>query len=78
MEKKGYVRREFVEQDARLKKVTLTEKGIKNHESIEMMIKKLDAILEENIKEEELEIFFKVAGEIKKNLKKQKTENINQ
>lgn len=74
MEKKGYVRREFVEQDARLKKVTLTEKGIKNHESIEMMIKKLDAILEENIKEEELEIFFKVAGEIKKNLKKQKTE----
>ena len=34
MEKKGLVRREFVECDARLKKVLLTEKGIQSHETI--------------------------------------------
>ena len=38
MEKKGLVRREFVECDARLKKVLLTEKGIQSHETIENKI----------------------------------------
>lgn len=74
LEKKGYVRREFVEHDARLKKVTLTEKGVKNHEGIEKLIKELDAMLEEDIEEEELALFFKVTEKIKKNLKRQKIE----
>lgn len=74
LEKMGYVRREFVEHDARLKKVTLTEKGVKNHESIEALIMKLDGMLEENIGEDELEMFFKVTDKIKKNLEKQKME----
>lgn len=74
LEKMGYVRREFVEHDARLKKVILTEKGVKNHESIEALIIKLDGMLEENIGEDELEMFFKVTDKIKKNLEKQKME----
>lgn len=74
LEKKGYVRREFVEHDARLKKVTLTEKGMKSHEGIEELIMELDAILEEDIEKEELELFFRVMDKIKSNLKKQKTE----
>lgn len=74
LEKMGYVRREFVEHDARLKKVILTEKGVKNHESIEALIMKLDGMLEENIGEDELEMFFKVTDKIKKNLEKQKME----
>ncbi len=74
LEKMGYVKREFVEHDARLKKVTLTEKGVKNNESIEDLIKKLDMMLEEDIGKEELEHFFNVTAKIKKNLEKQKTE----
>ena len=38
MEKKGFVARESVEHDARLKKVILTEKGIRSHEMIERLI----------------------------------------
>ena len=38
MEKKGFIRRESVAHDARLKKVTLTEKGIKSHRRIEELI----------------------------------------
>jgi MarR family transcriptional repressor of mepA len=34
MEKKGYIRREPVAGDARLKKLTLTEKGMQAHESV--------------------------------------------
>ena len=34
MEKKGYIRREPVSSDARLKKLTLTEKGIEAHETV--------------------------------------------
>lgn len=74
LEKKGYVKREAVEYDARLKKVLLTEKGERSHESIEELITKLDAMLEENIEEEELQVFYRVTDKIKENLKKQKCE----
>lgn len=75
LEKKGYVRREFVEHDARLKKVILTEKGKKGSESIEKMIKKLDAALEENISEQEMDTFFKVSDKIRDNLNNQRMDN---
>ncbi len=74
LENMGYVKREFVEHDARLKKVTLTEKGVKNNESMKDLIKKLDRMLEEDIGKEELEQFFNVTAKIKKNLEKQKIE----
>ena len=38
MEKKGFVKRESVKQDARLKKVILTEKGIASQESFEDIV----------------------------------------
>ena len=41
MEKKGFIGRESVEHDARLKKVVLTEKGILNHEMTESLIEKI-------------------------------------
>ncbi len=74
LEKKGYVRREFVEHDARLKKVTLSEKGVQNHEKMEELIAKLDAVIEEGLSKEELELFFHVAEKIRENLIKQKLE----
>lgn len=71
MEKKGFIVRESVEHDARLKKVTLTEKGIRNHEMIENMMESLDAGMMEGISDEELTVFYSVIEKLKHNLTKQ-------
>ncbi len=70
LERKGYVCRESVACDARLKKVMLTDVGIKNNESIRSMISALDQMLEEGIEEEEFRVFYQVLDKIKENLKK--------
>ncbi len=74
MEKKGYIRRESVEHDARLKKVLLTEKGIEAHESMESMATKMEQMIERNIDEQELEVFFRVIDKIRENMKLIKSE----
>ena len=56
LEKKGYICRASVANDARLKKVMLTEKGRENHEKLGEIFQKMDAQLEEGITEEELNI----------------------
>lgn len=71
MEKKGFILRESVEHDARLKKVVLTERGIQNHEMIENLIEKLDAGLIEGITDEELAVFYSVIEKLGRNLTKE-------
>ena len=71
MEKKGFVLRESVEHDARLKKVILTEKGIRSHEMIERLIENLDTSLVEGITDEELSVFYTVVKKLSENLTKQ-------
>ena len=70
MEKKGLVRREFVECDARLKKVLLTEKGIQSHETIENMIAEMNSGILEGIDEQEAQVFLKVILRIRENIEK--------
>lgn len=70
MEKRGLIRREFVECDARLKKVLLTEKGIQVHETIEKVIEGLNFNILDGIEEEETKIFLKVIGKIRENVEK--------
>ena len=65
MEKKGLVRREFVECDARLKKVLLTEKGIQSHETIENMIAEMNSGILEGIDEQDAQVFLKVIRRIR-------------
>ena len=77
MEKKGYLRRESVDYDARLKKVLLTEKGIYTHEKIEGIISGLNVRTLEGISDEELDAFFIVTEKLEKNLIKQKELFIN-
>ena len=52
MERKGYIARESVEHDARLKKVVLTEKGIRNQEMLEDLVESLDTRLVDGITDE--------------------------
>ncbi len=68
MEKKGLIRREFVECDARLKKVLLTEKGIRAHETIESVIGELNSDLLEGIEEEDVKTFLRIIRKLKKNI----------
>ena len=64
MEKKGFVKRESVKQDARLKKV------IASQESFEDIVEHIEEELSEGISEEELHIFYKVLDRINQNVKK--------
>lgn len=75
LERKGYVCRESVACDARLKKVMLTDVGIKNNESIRSIISAMDQMLEEGIEEEEFRVFYRVLDKIKENLKKNYHDN---
>lgn len=72
LEKKGYVRRESVKHDARLKKVILTEQGIESHEKIEAIIGCLNHRMIQGIEEEDLKVFQRVADQIRKNVEKEK------
>ncbi len=72
MEKKGFIRRESVAHDARLKKVTLTEKGIKSHRRIEELITLQNEKMARGIEEEDLQVFLRVVEQIRANLEKEK------
>ena len=71
MERKGYIARESVEHDARLKKVVLTGKGIRNQEMLEDLVESLDTRLVDGITDEELYVFYSVIEKLKRNLTKQ-------
>lgn len=74
MEKRGYLCREAVEQDARLKKVLLTEKGIRTHEAIEALIDRMNERTLEGVTDEELAVFGRVVEKLKANIRRQQEE----
>ena len=68
MEKKGFIKRESVEYDARLKKLVLTEKALEVHAIAQQGINQLEKKISKGLTNEEIETFFKIAEKIKKNL----------
>lgn len=69
MEKKGYIKRESVPYDARLKKLVLTDTGRKLHAKTRSMIDDLEDRTVAGIPEDELETFYRVIDQIKSNIK---------
>lgn len=67
LEKNGYILREHVEQDARLKKLVLTDKAITVQKKIEKRITEVEKILVKGLTEEEIENFYSIIEKIKKN-----------
>ena len=57
MEKNNLIKRVSVSEDARLKKLTLTEKGIEVHKSVYKEIEKLETVISDTLNEDELEKF---------------------
>ncbi len=68
MEKKGLIRRETVENDARLKKVVLTDKGLRNNEAIEEAIAGVNRDMVEGIAAQELAVFERVMQKMLENI----------
>ena len=68
MEKKGYITRQAVVGDARLKRVLLTQKGIVTHETIEGLIVQMNREMLKGIEEEKLQNFMEVLLKIKENV----------
>lgn len=68
VEKKGYIRREAISEDARLKKLVLTEKGIDSHKKALKTINEFEQALTFNLSEEEIKEFIRLIGKIRQGL----------
>lgn len=68
MERKGYITREAVERDARLKKITLTQKAVESHNRIVADLEQLERAMFKNISAEEADTLFAIMDKIKENL----------
>lgn len=70
MEKNGLITRESHVGDARLKKITLTQKSIEIQKNIENEIKKVEDSLKNNLTKEEIDKFMEIVQKMSKNLEK--------
>ena len=68
LEQKGYILREPVSRDGRLKKIILTEKAKKLQERTQSEMERFHRALEEPLSEDEKEQLFFLLGKIKQNL----------
>ena len=66
MEKKGYIRRESVDSDARLKKLSLTEKGIETDLIIRKAVEENEARFNSVLSEEERTLFLTLIRKLRK------------
>lgn len=68
MEEAGLIIRERVESDARLRKITATEKGKKQHSLIKSELSAIEYQITAGIPDEEITAFLQTAEKIKRNL----------
>ncbi|MFR3556912.1 MAG: MarR family winged helix-turn-helix transcriptional regulator [Paraclostridium sordellii] len=68
MEKSDLIERVPVTEDARLKKIILTEKSKKTYKKISIAIDSIENRLSEDITQEEIEVFQRVLEKIRNNL----------
>ncbi len=68
MENKGYIKRENVDNDQRLKKLILTQKGIDHQYKFMKFAKQFDEQVASGLSTEELTMFYDILDKIKNNL----------
>ena len=68
-EQKGYITRQSDEKDTRLKRVVVTEKGIRVHEDTIKCIDEINRLLEDGITQEEKEVFKSMTEKMGENMK---------
>ena len=75
IEKNGLITRESVPYDARLKKITLTQKALDIQCTVDKAFENLEENIKKGISDEELQVFFKVIDKINSNLERNDTDN---
>lgn len=70
MEQKGFIIRQSVENDARLKKITLTQKAIELHENVIASIENREMRLRQGVSQAEIEAFLETVNKFKANMEK--------
>ena len=68
MEADGLIRRMSIADDARYKKIEVTEKGASHKDEVIAKIHKLESIVTEGISEEDMEVFYRVVEKMIDNL----------
>ncbi len=68
MERSGLIRRESVAQDARLKKLVLTEKAVRLHKRVIQELQAIELRLRTGLTDEELDLFFTLMERMKQNM----------
>ncbi len=71
MEKNNFIKRLDVLEDGRVKRIVLTQKSIEEYSKIRRKCAKIQQDIAKGIKKEDLDIFFRVSKQIKKNLKEE-------
>lgn len=64
MERKGYILRQSVPQDARLKRLILTDEGAQAHEKVMLSLRQTDAFVEGLLTEEENAEMLRLLGKL--------------
>ena len=68
MERNGLLRRERVPYDARLKRLTLTDKARSLHNEIRGYVTQTETVMRRNISKEDMQTWFAVCKQIRVNL----------
>ena len=74
LEKNGYIIRQSVQEDARLKKIVLTQKAKDINDQVRKKIANTESVMRKGLSEEQIRAFFEVAERIAKNLKEEGAE----
>ena len=74
MEKNGYIERIPHPSDARLKQLVLMPKGIDLEQSIHQNLQKMETLFRKDIPQEQLDTFFDVIRQIKRNIENSRKE----
>ena len=72
MEEKGYLTRQSVQGDARLKKLTLTRKGLEHHQRAMAAIDQVETAALRDFSQEEIDLFRSLCTRIRTNLSDKK------
>ena len=72
MEKNGLIKREMVGNDARLRKIVLTEKALELRKKLDKSIKNIEKKMQEGLTKEEVEKYIELTEKMSKNLEKRR------
>ena len=70
MEKNGLIKREMVGNDARLRKIVLTEKALELRKKLDKSIKNMEKKMQEDLTKEEVEKYVELTKKMAKNLER--------